>query len=157
MKKLIFLGASVLMLGLSSCSVSKTSIAKSVSPKVTPIMTEPRFALYDVDFDNRITGTASGKRNKNEETTDMFAFEAMNKALVKSQADFLYEPTIIVDNQGNNIHVIVSGYPARYTGFKPVDLSDSLEVTVFFNLINQKNTIVKEAGGYDGKKRKLKK
>lgn len=152
MKKIVFVAATLLLVALlPSCSTFKQGANKNVSSNFTPIITQPRYVLYDVNFTNKITGTASGKMSK-ATTKQMLIDLATNNAITNSNSDFIFEPSVSIDAKGNNVSVIVTGYGATYSGFKNVDLKDSVEIDVYINLANRES-ILKQGGEGHANKR----
>ncbi len=152
MKKTVFVAATLLLVALlPSCSTFKQGANKNVSANFTPLITQPRYVLYDVNFDNKVTGTSSGKMSK-ATTKQMLIDLATNNAITNSQSDFLFEPSVSIDAKGNNVSVVVTGYGATYSGFKNVDLKDSVEVEIYINLANRESTLNQGGDGYANKR-----
>ncbi|MDD2984089.1 MAG: hypothetical protein PHQ74_11955 [Crocinitomicaceae bacterium] len=142
MKKTLFL-VSALALGvlLPSCSAIKSGTNKSVNANFSPVASQPRYVLYDVDFSTKISGTAYGKTK----ATDLVARNALIEqatvhAIDNSKSDFIFEPSVAVEIKRRNVTVVVSGYAGKFTGFKDVDVQDSIAFSNYLYLSNKKST-----------------
>lgn len=130
--KSIILGALV-AIALTSVSCRTSEVRTQTKTKFTtetPIVLEPKFVDYEVDLKNKVQGMAEGKV-KPHLTADMYAEKAGIQAAQNSNADFIYEPNISVEIRGKRIKATVTGYPAKYTSFRKVDIKDSLEVAFY--------------------------
>lgn len=131
-KKLFTLGAlAAVTLSVTSCRTSEVkSLTKTKFTSETPIVLEPKFVEYEVDFKNKAKGVAEGKV-KGRLTAEMYVSKALTLASENSGADFIFEPNISIETRGKNITATVTGHPAKYASLRKVDIKDSLEVAFY--------------------------
>lgn len=154
MKRKIFLlgSAAVLALSFTSCKTSaiKTE-TRTLTSAHTPIVLEPKFVDYEVNLKTKATATVEGKVKK-DETAEMYLNKAISQAVTNSGADFLFEPVYEIEGRRKRIKVTVSGYPAKYSNMRKVDMKDSLEAKFY-----QNQQLIKELGFESIKENKKKK
>jgi hypothetical protein len=154
MKKTLFL-VSALLLGvlLPSCMSVKEGTNKSVNANFTPIVTQPRYATYEVNFNSKITGTAFAKTKATDLAAKMALIQlATTNAIEGSKSDFIFERSVAVETKRRNLTVVVTGYAGKYTGFKDVDIKDSTEFSNYLYLADKKSTLEQSVGAGAKKK-----
>src|SRR5690554_7642658 len=158
MKKLMILGGALFMLALApSCSSTKEGTVNIKTVLKAPMFEEPAIVTYDVDFDKRITGRASGKTKKFT-TTETFVDLAKIDAVTNANCDFIFEPSVSVDIRGKNVEVVVSGRAGNYTGLKTIDFKDVNQYNYYFgNQSSKKNEGERLSSSAKTKKGKSKK
>lgn len=146
MKRKILLPAAIIALGVavSSCGTYKESTNKVLPVIVNEVVTTPKMIDYKIDFNKRITGTASGKvagklSMKKYLTPEYYLELATTNAIKSGNADFLVEPTVDRDIKKKKITISVTGYAANYTGTTDIDLRDTIMVQSYV-ILSEKNT-----------------
>jgi len=109
------------LLLLTSCkSYSKTAVSSDIHGPT--VIQKPVVADLDVQ-EKKVSGTATAKGSKRvSELKEM----ALNDALTKANADVLIEPRYEISTSGNNSTVTVTGYPATYKNFRPMEPADTM-------------------------------
>lgn len=118
-----YLFAFTLILILASCkSTSHTSVSTDVQGPT--VIQKPVIADLNVG-EKRVEGTAT---RKGSFTIGEVKELAIYDALEKSKADVLVEPRFDINKSFNKIEVTVSGYPATYKNFRPMEAQDTIFV-----------------------------
>ena len=86
------------------------------------VIQQPVIAELEVDVE-KINGSARGGVGVSVVTVKN---NAVADALKKSGADILIEPVYEIQTSGNSTHVMVTGFPGRYTNFRQAEPRDSL-------------------------------
>lgn len=133
-KKTYLLAVLALPILIVSCkSTQHKTETRSLVSTHTPIVLEPKFVDYNVNLDKKAVAMVEGKIKK-DESVQVYVNKATAQAAFNAEADFLFEPTIEVERKGRKrIKVVASGYPAKYSGFRKTNMTDSLEVQFYEN------------------------
>lgn len=118
--KSIIYSALFLFVFVSCSTVSKTTRSSYVEgPEVVQ-----RPVVADLEVGTaHVTGTAKGKRSTGVNNVKQLAIA---DALIKSGADVLIEPRFEITTSFRTISVTVTGYPATYKNFRPMEAADTL-------------------------------
>lgn len=120
--QLLFLFACSSILVLSACkSTSHTSVSSDVQGPT--VIQKPVIADLDVS-EKRVEGKASAKGSTLGEVKELAIYDALEK----SNSDVLIEPRFDIEKSFNRIDVTVSGYPATYKNFRPMEIQDTIFV-----------------------------
>ena len=105
---------------LTSCSVTKTSTAKSLDITGAGVMHLPVVADLDVsDVKKSHTITLSKVENMAAARNT-----AISELLEKESGDVLVEPKFITETRGSKTELTVTGWPAKYRNFRKMTLDD---------------------------------
>ena len=119
-----YIGISFIGMLVISCKTHSVSI-KSADISGPTVIQKPVIADLEVK-ETKVSGTATGK---GATSTEELKREAVNDALVKSGADVLIEPRYEVTIKFNKATVNVTGYPATYKNFRPMEPGDTIFVS----------------------------
>ncbi len=123
MKKIIcsLLSVSLLLMSLSSCTTLRQegSTVRTTDIYGPGVLQHPAIAEMDVDI-NKVEGMA----RSSQMTVDQLKALAIKNALEQSAADILVEPSFEIEQRASDSIVKVSGFPATYTGFRPLEHDD---------------------------------
>lgn len=91
----------------------------------TPILQRPQIAELQIDT-NKISGTMAFKVS--DPPTDAELKQAEQAVtfdvLKRTKNDLIVHPVYEIDQQGTNLNITVTGFPAKYKSFKPVTQED---------------------------------
>mgnify|MGYP000441956279 CR=1 FL=1 len=114
----VAIGAAIL---LSSCkTVTNTTVTSDVEGPT--VIQKPVVADLDVK-ETKVSGTATAKRSVPVEEVKQMA---VADALTTSNADVLVEPRYEITKDFRSTTVTVTGYPATYTNFRPMEIQDTM-------------------------------
>lgn len=121
MKTNFFFICFIVFLG-TSCKVIKTQTAKSVDIYGAGVIHKPIIVDMDVN-ETKVTGTFAVSGSSNIEEAKGIAVAELVK---KENADLLVEPIFEIETfqTGNGMNVKVTGFPAKYKNFRPIQSSD---------------------------------
>ncbi len=120
LKSLLLLSVGLTFLLTSCKSYSKTAVSSDIQGPT--VIQKPVVADLDVK-EKKVSGTATAKGSKRvSELKEM----ALNDALTKANADVLIEPRYEISTSGNKSTVTVTGYPATYKNFRPMEPADTI-------------------------------
>jgi len=117
--KNLFILATLVSLG--ACSTLKTNTVKESDISGPTVIQKPVVADLDVS-DKKVTGTYT---TSSKNTVTYAKQMAINEALKPSNADVLIEPRYEITKSFRKIEVTVTGYPATYKNFRPMETSDT--------------------------------
>ena len=105
----------------ASCkSYSKTTVTTDVLGPT--VIQKP--VIVDLDVKEiRVSGTATDRRSTPDNELKQ---AALNDAITKSGADVIVEPRYEIITKGSKSTVNVTGYPATYKNFRPMEVQDSI-------------------------------
>lgn len=124
-KTLITLGAIAL---LASCSIRQTTPARSFEIQNSRIISVAKIADYTADMTKKVEGSSTGQVNPPSKTLDFYKEQAIADACLKSNCDFLINPTYDIVITGRRATVMVKGYAAKYTSLRDIVPSDTLHI-----------------------------
>lgn len=106
---------------LSSCTTMRQegSTVRIMDIYGPGVLQHPVIAEMDVDI-NKVEGVA----RSSQMTVAQLKALAIKNALEKSGADILVEPSYEIEQRASDKFVKVSGFPATYTGFRPLKHED---------------------------------
>lgn len=115
----------VVMIAMISFTACKTTSHTTVSTNVAgpTVIQKPVVADLEVG-EERVTGTATMKGVPVVEVKEF----AVKDAVTKAKVDVLVEPRYDVTKSFNKVKVDVSGYPAKYKNFRPMEAQDTIFV-----------------------------
>lgn len=107
---------------LVSCVSTKltTATSKTLDIYGSGVVQQPVVAELEVKIE-RVTAATQARANSSIETLKS---EAVNQAMKKTGADILVEPKFESETIGGRRTVTVTGYPAFYTNFRPMQPGD---------------------------------
>jgi hypothetical protein len=117
------LNLAIAVLLFVSCSVTQKT-TKSGYADGPNVVQKPVVADLQVS-ETKVSGTATGKRSQGIGDVKQLAIA---DALLKSNADVLIEPRYEIKSTFSYITVNVTGYPATYKNFRPMEIGDTLFV-----------------------------
>lgn len=121
MKSLSYISVLLIILTIVSCkTMSNTTVTTDVNGPT--VIQKPVVADLDVQ-ETRVTGTAKAGRSTPEAEVKQLA---VADALKKLNADVLIEPRYEVSTTLKETTVIVTGYPATYKNFRPMEAKDTI-------------------------------
>lgn len=133
-RKVLFVSAVALTLGLGSCSsVNKTYTNKVSNGHHVAEVMMPKYVDYDVDLSKKLSSTISGKIDK-EKNQEYYVQQALAQCIASANADFLWEPVISKEVKGINVTVTVTGFAAKFVKTVNVDVKDTAQVKSFIML-----------------------
>lgn len=147
MKTMQIVNVCVTVLILSSCAVTQKT-TKSDYVDGPNVIQKPVVADLQVT-ETKVSGTATGKRSQGVGDVKQMAIA---DALSKSNADVLIEPRYEIKTTFSMITVNVTGYPATYKNFRPMEASDTLFMGEETNVRRQvgMGNFEKSSGGMGG-------
>lgn len=126
MKLKSFFSIAITIVFFTSCSVaskSKTSTVKTMDIINGGVYTKPLLADLEVK-EAKVTATAKGTLSK--DGIDFVKNLAVANALKSTNGDILVEPKYEIETSGDDIVVVVSGFPANYKNMRQLRAEDSL-------------------------------
>lgn len=139
-KRILSIVLAASLVWMSSCSSSySTALTRTTEPAEKPLMADLEVGSKKVTATYTETKSEIGKRlwmrnisnsGRNEQRMKELA---VYKALEESNADVLVSPsykmtTKIINSSNQSVTVVVSGYPGKYTNFRPVPEITGFEV-----------------------------
>jgi len=108
-------------MSLSSCTTLRQegSTVRTTDIYGPGVLQHPVIADMDVDI-NKVEGMA----RSSQMTINQLKALAIKNALEQSAADILVEPSFEIEQRASDKVVKVSGFPATYTGFRPLEHAD---------------------------------
>ena len=142
MKIYKILAIALVTITVTSCGVIKQNTVKSSDVNGPTVIQKPVVVDLDVK-EQKVTGTYSDKSSKSIGYVKQMA---LYDALQKSNADVIVEPRYVVTKTFRKIDVTVTGYPATYKNFRPMEVQDTLFISpnVSESKINGGFSIVKK-------------
>ncbi len=144
MRKKVLLPATMIALGaiVASCGTYRESSNKVLPVVVNEVITAPKLIDYQIDFNKKLTSTVSGKiagklSMKKYLTPEYYKERAVADAIKSGNADFLVEPSFENDVKKKKVTITVTGYAAKYTGVKDINVKDTTEVKNYLALTNR--------------------
>ncbi len=131
-----FLSFALILIVLSSCATRKTITSKSAEINGPTIIQKPVIADLDVE-EKKVSGVVVGKVKT---PINQLKQLAIADALKKADADVLVEPRFEIDFEKTKTTVTVTGFPAKYENFRPMEEKDTIFV----------NSTVLQASGKNG-------
>ncbi|MFT5819778.1 MAG: hypothetical protein ACI8ZM_001003 [Crocinitomix sp.] len=116
-----------LIFSFNSCRTIKNSTTKENDVAGPTVIQKPVIADLDVK-ETKVTGTFSGTSNFSMSYAKNMAIA---DALKSANADVLIEPRFETIKSFRRIDVTVTGYPATYKNFRPMEAAD----TIFVNTV----------------------
>jgi hypothetical protein len=113
-----------LMFSFNSCRTIKNTTTKDTDVAGPTVIQKPVIADLDVK-EKKVTGTFSGSSSFSMSYAKNMAIA---DALKASNADVLIEPRFETIKSWRNIEVTVTGYPATYKNFRPMEAADTIFV-----------------------------
>ncbi len=141
-KSFSYLSVFAITLMISSCkTTSNTTVAADI--KGPTVIQKP--VVVDLEVKEvRVNGTATAKRSTPEAEIKQMA---VADALKKANADVLIEARYEITTRFRETTVAVSGFPAVYKNFRPMELQDTIFVQkVGLNTTKAERQIFKKKG-----------
>jgi hypothetical protein len=139
--KLSILCIGILASTVACKSYSKTTVEKDISGPT--VIQKPVVADLEVGQE-RISGTVTDKRSV---PLNELKRAALTDALTKSKSDVLVEPRYEVTTDARKTTVTVTGYPAKYKNFRPMEAKDTMFIDKTQLSTSSKNPILKRQNG----------
>src|SRR5688500_13907930 len=105
---------------LTSCTTTKTITTKSMDIYGPGVIQNPVVVDLKVD-ETKVFGTATESQSN---TLLSVKQKALIDAMKKSGADVIVEPVFETETKKGKTTATVSGYPAVYTNFRPIEAED---------------------------------
>lgn len=129
MKTIKFIALATVVISLTACKTLESSnTAKDADIYGPTVFQKPVMADLEVKA-TKVTATYSCSSSVAESAAKSMA---LLEALKTSNADVLIEPRYEINRTLGKMEVIVTGYPASYTNFRPMVAAD----TLFINAAN---------------------
>lgn len=129
MKSFTIAFAFVLGISVVGCSSYRYKSSDYMEINKGSIHQTSKIADYAVKT-KKVKGFYSGiyKSNRHSYYIDLGKSIAMGEAIIQAKCDFLVHPLFDIKIDGKMIEVTVEGYPATYTSFKTIEVSELPEV-----------------------------